>query len=168
MLVGIFADSHDHLDYIRTAVDRFNEAECEVVLFAGDFVSTICVPPLRKLNCPVVAAFGDNDGNKIGLRAGFTIIGELGEPPVRYEADDGTRFVIVHMLRQLRGYEDGFDVAIYGHTHKPRVHHDEQGHLYINPGETAGWTFNRPTIATFDTATRETTIIDLTDCSSPS
>lgn len=161
MRVGIFADSHDHLDHIRRSVQVFNDERCEVVLFAGDFVSTICVPPLRRLNCPVIAAYGDNDGNKVGLRSGFTIIGTLGEPPVRYQAADGTRFVIVHMLRQLRGYEDAFDVAVYGHTHKPRVHHDEQGRLYINPGEAAGWTFGRPTVAVFDTDSREARVIDL-------
>ncbi|MBX3436434.1 MAG: YfcE family phosphodiesterase [Planctomycetaceae bacterium] len=161
MLVGILADTHDHLDHMRTAVEVFNQHGCEVVLFAGDFVSTICVPPLRKLNCPVVATYGDNDGNKIGLKSGFTIIGTLEEPPVRYVAEDGTRFVIVHMLRQLRGYTEEFDVAVYGHTHKPRVHQDEQGRLYINPGEAAGWTFRRPTVALFDTQQKVATVIDL-------
>ncbi|MGD9853983.1 MAG: YfcE family phosphodiesterase [Planctomycetaceae bacterium] len=161
MRVGIFADSHDHLDHVRAAVDVFNGQRCEVVLFAGDFVSTISVPPLRKLNCPVIAAYGDNDGNKVGLQSGFTIIGNLAEPPVRYEADDGTRFVIVHMLRQLRGYEDDFDVAVYGHTHKPRIHHDDAGRLYINPGETAGWTFNRPTVVLFETQENVARVIDL-------
>lgn len=161
MLVGIFADTHDHLDHIRAAVGVFNEHRCDVVLFAGDFVSTICVPPLRKLCCPVVATYGDNDGNKVGLQSGFTIIGTLADPPVRYTADDGTRFVIVHMLRQLRGYAEEFDVAIYGHTHKPRIHHDESGRLYINPGETAGWTFGRPTVVLFDTLHKDARVLDL-------
>lgn len=161
MLVGIFADSHDHLDHIRQTVELFNHHGCEIVLFAGDFVSTICVPPLRKLNCPVVAAYGDNDGNKVGLKSGFTIIGTVADPPVHYTAADGTRFVIVHMLRQLRGDADEFDVAVYGHTHKPRIHHDELGRLYINPGETAGWTFGRPTVALLETRDRQARIIAL-------
>ena len=161
MRVGIFADTHDHLDNIRRAVDELNRAECEVVLFAGDLVSTFAVPPLRKLKCPLVACYGDNEGNKVGLQAGFSIIGTIAEPPVRYVARDGTRFVIVHMERQLRGHEEPFDVAVYGHTHKPFVSRDEQGRLFINPGETSGWTFGRPTLAVLETTTREVRVIDL-------
>ena len=36
MLIGLFADTHDHLANIRLAVERFNQANCDVVLFAGD------------------------------------------------------------------------------------------------------------------------------------
>jgi uncharacterized protein len=162
MLVGLFADTHDHLANIRLAVDRFNAAGCELVLFAGDLVSTFAVPPLRKLKCPLVACFGDNEGNKVGLHAGFALVGTLAEPPVRLTAADGTRFIICHMERQLRGQPDDWDVAVFGHTHKPRVRRDERGRLLINPGETSGWTFNQPTIAFLDTARREVEIVSVT------
>src|SRR5689334_17688987 len=161
MLVGLFADTHDHLANIRLAVERFNEAGCELVLFAGDLVSTFAVPPLRKLKCPFVGCFGDNEGNKVGLRAGFAMVGQIGEPPVRYTAADGTRFILCHMQRQLRGEADDWDIALFGHTHKPRVTRDDRGRLLINPGETSGWTFGRPTIALLETTTREVQIIDL-------
>jgi putative phosphoesterase len=162
MQVGIFADSHDHLDNIRLAVDRFNEEKCDYVLFAGDLVSTIAVPPLRSLECPLVGCFGDNEGNKLGLRNGLSIVTTLfGEPPVRFRADDGTRFLIAHMKRQLRGLTDEFDVAVYGHTHKPRVDRDKCGRLHINPGETGGWSFGRPTIAVLDTNTFKTRMIEI-------
>jgi len=161
MLVGIFADTHDHLDNIRLAVARLNEAKCELVLFAGDLVSTFAVPPLRKLQCPLVGCFGDNEGNKVGLLAGFALVGQIGEPPVRYTAADGTRFIICHMQRQLRGQPDDWDIAVFGHTHKPRVRQDELGRLLINPGETSGWTFGQPTIAVLETSTREVEIVSL-------
>ena len=161
MLVGLFADTHDHLANIRQAVERFNESQCELVLFAGDLVSTFAVPPLRRLKCPFVGCFGDNEGNKVGLMAGFSFVGQMGEPPVRYTAADGTRFIICHMQRQLRGQPDDWDIAVFGHTHKPRILRDEQGRLLINPGETSGWTFNQPTIALLDTATRQVELISL-------
>lgn len=161
MLVGIFADSHDHLDHLRSAVARFNEAECELVLFAGDLVSTFAVPPLRKLKCPFVGCFGDNEGNKVGLLAGFSFVGQMGEPPVRFTAADGTRFIVCHMERQLRGQPDDWDIAIFGHTHKPRIKRDEAGRLLINPGETSGWTFGNATIVLLETETREAEIVSL-------
>jgi uncharacterized protein len=159
MLVGLFADSHDHLANIRQAVERFNEAQCELVLFAGDLVSTFAVPPLRRLKCPFVGCFGDNEGNKVGLMAGFSFVGQMGEPPVRYTAADGTRFILCHMQRQLRGQPDDWDIAVFGHTHKPKILRDEQGRLLINPGETSGWTFNQPTIALLNTDTRTVELI---------
>jgi uncharacterized protein len=161
MLLGLFADSHDHLDNIRRAVNRFNDAGCHAVLFAGDLVSTFAVPPLRKLRCPFIGCFGDNEGNKIGLLAGFSLVGQIGEPPVRYTAADGTRFIICHMQRQLRGQPDDWDIALFGHTHKPRITRDPLGRLLINPGETSGWTFNHPTIALLNTTTRECEVVSL-------
>jgi putative phosphoesterase len=161
MLIGIFADSHDHLDYLRKAVETFNDAGCEHALFAGDLVSTFCTPPLRKLKCKITACYGDNEGNKPGLQAGFSILGTLDEAPVYWTSPDGVRFVIVHMERQLRETTKPFDVCVYAHTHKPRMHRDDQGRLFLNPGETSGWTFGRPTVMLFDTTTREPRIVEL-------
>lgn len=160
MRVGLFADTHDHLDNLRLAVERFNAEDVELVLFAGDLVSTIAVPPLRKLRAPLVACFGDNEGNKPGLLAGFKLVGKISEPPVRLTAQDGTRFVLAHMRRQLRGWDDDFDIAVFGHNHKARIQHDE-GRLFINPGETSGWSFGRPTIAILETASRQVQLVDL-------
>lgn len=161
MRIGIFADTHDHLANIRLAVERFNDERVELVLFAGDLVSTFAVPPLRKLKAPLVACFGDNEGNKPGLLAGFRLVGKLSEPPVRITTDDGTRFVLTHMKRQLRGLDDDYDVAIFGHTHKPRIERDASGRLLINPGETSGWTFGRPTIVLYDAQCREARVHEL-------
>lgn len=161
MRIGIFADVHDHLDNLRHAVQRFNSEEVDLVLFAGDLVSTMAVPPLRKLHAPLIACFGDNEGNKIGLRAGFGIVGKISEPPVQLTTHDGMRIVLTHMKRQLRGLDVDYDVAVFGHTHKPRIEHDNAGRLLINPGETSGWSFGRPSIAILDTATRCARLIDL-------
>jgi putative phosphoesterase len=161
MTIGIFADSHDHLDNIRRVVRMFNELHCDSVVFAGDLVSTFAVPPLRELRCPLYGCFGDNEGNKPGLAAGMKIIGTLREAPALYELADGTRVVVAHMKRQLRCFAEPFDVAVYGHSHRPGVRRDEAGRLWINPGETSGWTFGQPTVAVLDTATREARIVPI-------
>lgn len=161
MLLGVFADVHDHLDNLRKAVAVFNEAGCRQVLFAGDLVSTISVPPLRALACPMVGCFGDNEGNKPGLLAGISLVGTLAEPPLPVVCADGTRVVLVHMRRQLRGWAAPFDVAIFGHSHKRRLERDDAGRLHLNPGETSGWSFGRPSVALLETATREVEFVDL-------
>lgn len=161
MKIGIFADTHDHLANIRLAVERFNREEVELVLFAGDLVSTISVPPLKRLQAPLIACYGDNEGNKIGLQAGFKLAGQLHEPPHLLTTADGTRIVLAHMKRQLRGVEADYDIAIFGHTHKARIDRDEQGRLLINPGETSGWSFGRPTLVLLETNPQQAAIVDL-------
>lgn len=166
MRVGVFSDTHDHLDNIRRVVSLFNSRQCEYVLFAGDLVSTFAVPPLRQLNCPLLGCYGDNEGNKLGLQGGMRVIGELCEAPAAYQLTDGTRVVIVHMERQLVDYSGEFDIAVVGHTHKPLVRTDEQGRLFINPGEASGWTYGRPTAALLETSTMSVEIVPI-DASSP-
>lgn len=168
MRIGIFADSHDHLDNIRRAVEVFNREACDLVMFAGDFVSTFALPPLRKLRCPLIACYGDNEGNKPGLQAGIRIIGTLGEPPLGFRTPDGTRIIVVHMLRQLREAPGDYDLVIYAHTHKPSITRDEQGTVYLNPGETSGWTYGNPTVALIDTPQLTTArIVPLADVMVP-
>lgn len=161
MRIGVFADSHDHMDHIRLAVAEFNRLECELVVFAGDFVSTFVTPPLRKLKCPLIACFGDNDGNKRGLRNGCSILGILGEAPFGFRAADGTRILLAHMQRDFRGADSDCEVIIYAHTHKPRISRDELGRLLLNPGETSGWTYRNPTIALLETNPLSARIIHL-------
>lgn len=166
MRIGIFADSHDHLDNLRKVVVEFNRQGCQCALFAGDLVSTFAVPPLRKLACPLVACFGDNEGNKSGLQAGMGFFGScLAEAPFSYRSADGTRFLIAHMERQLRGADGDYEVIVHAHTHKPSVSRDPRGRLIVNPGETSGWTYGDPTAAILETETMEVAIIHLNELS---
>lgn len=161
MRIGIFADAHDHLDNVRRAVAEFNRRQCAWVLFAGDLVSPMVVPPLRKLQGRFIGCFGDNDGNKTGIAGGMKIVGELGEPPFGVICPDGTRILLTHILQPARPFLDGFHVVISSHTHRPSVHTDETGRLYINPGETSGWSFRRPSIALLETQPLSAEIIRL-------
>jgi uncharacterized protein len=161
MRIGIFSDSHDHVDNVRRTVDEFNRHACELVIFAGDFVSPIVVPPLRKLRCPVVACFGDNDGNQLGLQGGMRIIGPIAYGPFGLRTPDGVRILVAHIAEQLRGMTEGAEVVICGHTHKPVVRTDERGMLFINPGEASGWTYRKPTIAILETRPLSAQIIAL-------
>ena len=163
MRIGIFADTHDHLDNIRLAVAAFNRRKCDLVVFAGDLVSTFAIPPLRKLNCPMIYSFGDNEGNKVGIRGGMQIIVEVAEPPFCFQAGDGTRILVTHQRELIRAPVDGVDVIVYAHTHKPRIHRDDGGRLWVNPGETSGWTYGKPSIAILETEPMSAEVIWLGD-----
>lgn len=167
MRIGIFADAHDHVDNVRHAVNVFNQQACDLVLFAGDFVSPIVIPPLRKLHCPVLACFGDSDGNKIGIEGGLRIIGQVGEPPLGYRTPDGTRILLTHQFELVRGMLDDCDVVVFAHTHKPSIERDKRGRVFISPGETGGWVYRKPTIAILETPAREARIVPLPDMPPP-
>jgi uncharacterized protein len=162
MRVGVFADAHDHLDHLRRAVALFNQWQCELVIFAGDLVSSFAVPPLRSLRCPVIGCFGDNEGNKRGVEGGWRILGEIGEPPLGVRLADGTRVLVTHMLRQLEGATGDFDLCVYAHTHRAELRCDAWGRLLVNPGELSGWSFGRPSVALVETAPRQAWLIDVT------
>ncbi len=161
MRIGVFADAHDHVDNVCRAVAEFNRLECQLVVFAGDFVSPIVVPPLRRLNCPVLACFGDNDGNQIGLQGGMRIIGPVAHPPFGFRTPDGVCILVAHIAEQVRGLIPGTQVVISAHTHKPAIHTDPSGVLFVNPGETSGWTYRKPTIGVLETQPLSARIVPL-------
>ena len=161
MRIGIFADAHDHIDNVRRAIAQFNRNGCQLAVFAGDFVSPLIVPALRKLSCPLIACFGDNDGNRTGILSGMRILGGVAEPPVGFQVLDGTRIVVTHVLNDVRDDLGECDVVVFAHTHRPSVATDSHGRLFINPGETSGWTFRTPSVCLLETETREATIIRL-------
>lgn len=161
MRIGVFADTHDHLDNIRRVVEICNAARFDLVLFAGDLVSTFAIPPLRRLQMPLIGCFGDNEGNKVGVSGGMQVVGTIGEPPLGIPLPDGTRVLLTHQKELLRRDVRGADVIIFAHTHRPLIRHDDAGRLYLNPGEVSGWTYGRPTMAWFDSGTRRAEMIDL-------
>ena len=71
MLLGIIADTHDNLDAIENAVDIFNREKVDLVIHAGDFVAPFTVRKFRGLDCKFIGIFGNNDGEKEGLRKGI-------------------------------------------------------------------------------------------------
>lgn len=165
MKIGICADIHDNVDNLRHSIRLFNALRCSHVIIAGDFVSPLVVPSLRKLHSKVIACFGDNDGNRRGISGGMSIIGGLGEPPLCWTTRDGVRFLICHQLQDVRDCLGESDVVVFAHTHRPSIAEDRHGRLFINPGEVGGWMFRKPTVAVYDTEQRSAEILDLPEMS---
>ena len=109
MRIGIMADIHDNVDNLRHAIGLFNALECSAILLAGDFVSPLVVPSMRRFTCPVIACYGDNDGNQIGIAGGMKIVGTLGHPPMCWKSRDGVKFLMAHQLDGLRDVIEGVE-----------------------------------------------------------
>jgi len=161
MKIGIMADIHDNVDNLRHAIGLFNARKCGVILLAGDFVSPLVVPSMRKLTGRVIACFGDNDGNQRGIIGGMKIVGTLGYGPLSLQTSDGLKILMAHQLNELKDCIGDEDVIVFAHTHRPSVVEDKNGRLFINPGEVAGWMFRKPTVVILDSESRKAEVVDL-------
>ena len=171
MKVGIVADTHDHLDAIRRAVEIFNDEGIELLIHAGDFVAPFTEQPFRMLNAPLVGIFGNNDGDKLLLKEKYREngVGELYEDPHEFELVT-KRIIVTHRPKIVKalGASGVYDVIIYGHTHKAEIKHEstnsrDQGERTwtINPGECCGYITKRKTVALLDLEKEEARIVEL-------
>jgi len=156
MLVGVISDTHDNLPKVGAAAAAFRERGVEVILHAGDYVAPFALKLLLKAGARVVGVFGNNDGERTGLRK---VCPDLHEPPHRLELA-GRTVVMVHDPQALaQDVADGADLLVCGHTHGTEVRPGPP--LLVNPGEAAGWLTGRATAAVVDLEGMTAEIIDL-------
>ncbi|MBI2191009.1 MAG: metallophosphoesterase [Planctomycetes bacterium] len=156
MRIGIVSDSHDHLTHLRRAVEMLEQRGAEVVLHGGDFVAPFAVKELLKAKMPVHAVFGNNDGERQGIRKLFPAVQD---PPLVLQLG-GRKIVLDHYPEVAsRAEARGADVLIFGHTHHLVVQPGPP--LMLNPGECCGWLTGRATCAMLDTETLKVELLDL-------
>ena len=155
MKIGIFSDSHDHMDNIRKAVDIFLEQKVEKIVHCGDIIAPFMVRAMSELkgkDIEVIGIYGNNDGERLGLDK---ILGEI----MKMKGDfhevtwnekiigiyHGTDNRILDSIIKSQKY----DLILCGHTHQVRI--EQQGKTVIcNPGETCGYLFEKATCAVVD------------------
>lgn len=160
-IIGIISDTHDNLETARRAVRLFNDANCSLVVHAGDFVAPFTARELHALKCPVRAVFGNCDGEKQGLAAALQGWGEIQEPPLEFRYA-GRSFIVHHLDRPaLKCAESGAaEIVVFGHTHKPLVER-RAGVLLVNPGEAGGWLYARGSVVLLDPDKFEASLVYL-------
>lgn len=152
MIIGVIADTHDNVPKIEAAVEMFNGAHAEYVLHAGDFVAPFAIDPFRDLDCPLLAVFGNNDGERLGLAARLREVGQV-HPYLATATLDNRSIAVVHYpeLAEPLARSGAYDLVVYGHTHRVDQRQDEG--LLLNPGEAGGWLTGCSTIALVDLST---------------
>ena len=162
MRIGVFSDTHDNMVMIKRAIKVFNDMEVELVLHAGDFVSPFTIFEISNLRCRYVAVFGNNDGERFGLRDKILQSkGEIHDPP--HEIDvAGKKFLLTHnpTFAELLAETGKFDVIVHGHNHNVETKRIEDTWI-VNPGECGGWTTGKSTVVVFDLEKMEPQVIEL-------
>jgi len=172
-MIGILSDTHDNLDAIRRAVQLFKDAECTLVIHAGDFVAPFAARELGKAGCPIRAVYGNCDGEKAGLADAIKPFGTIQDAPLIFSYADLSILVQhdaggpgltpgVRLRRTRPGIKttDEYDVVIFGHTHKAKVERAGRT-LIVNPGEAGGWISGLKTVALLDPSARSADILPL-------
>ncbi len=163
MRVGVMADSHDRLPAIAELLRMMAEAGVGLVLHAGDYCSPFALGPFRDLNIALAGVFGNNDGDREGIKAfaAMGVGGELYESPHSVELD-GKRVLIVHELGEAGNWSvEHHAVVVHGHTHCKECRTKGDA-LILNPGEACGWLHGTPTAAILDLDTMHTEFLELT------
>lgn len=160
-MIGIMSDSHDNLPAVKQAVRLFNDAQCKLVIHAGDFIAPFAARELANLHCPVKAVFGNCDGEKKGLKKEFAAFGEIKEAPLIFNFSD-LDFLVTHIHVSVDSYlfSGKYDVIVFGHTHKPEIKQKDEI-LLVNPGETGGWVSEKRTVSLLDPVKRSAEIVTL-------
>ncbi|MEM9294475.1 MAG: metallophosphoesterase [Planctomycetota bacterium] len=148
MRVGLLSDSHDRVPALEAGLAILRERGVAMLLHAGDFVAPFAAKRLHPdvVGVPVHACYGNNDGERRGLRRVLPVVEE---GPVRLEL--GGRVVVMDHFRDWLSESDvaGADVVVTGHTHEASVEWD--GHtLWVNPGEVCGWVTGRCSVAVLE------------------
>ena len=180
MKIGVISDSHDDVTNVNKAIDVFEENKVCSVIHAGDIISPPIIKEFKRLTDEGVnffGVFGNNDGERKGLKSAFDFIrGDLLGDDGKIEID-GLKFCIYHG-QDLRKKDklirsQKFDVFIYGHSHakySELINGKKRKTIVLNPGSSHSQAktkfsepsyFPKPSIAIFDTTSKKTEFIDL-------
>ena len=150
-MIGIMSDSHDNIDAIRKAVRLFNTKDLDITIHAGDLISPFTAIEFQKLDSELIAVYGNNDGEREGLKNAYKDICLLED--FKEISVEGWKFSIIHrtnpaIVDSLRK-SGKYDVVVCGHTHKLGVLNSNT--LLINPGEVCGYVSSKQTVVLLDT-----------------
>jgi hypothetical protein len=164
MIIGIMADTHDRLSLVNKAVKVLNEQNVELVLHAGDYIAPFVIPRFKPLKAKLIGVFGNNDGEKDGLKRKFEEIGAEIRGSFADVRLDGLKIALLHGSEEelLRSLIDAgsYDIVIHGHTHEAKIYKEGKT-LVVNPGEVCAYLTDRSTIALLNSRTKEAKIVEL-------
>ena len=125
--IGVLSDTHGKLREEVLQILR----ECDVILHAGDINTPQVLESLREI-APLYAVRGNADKEWAE---------EL--PQTLSEEICGLRVFMVHNKKEIPEDLAGYDLVVYGHSHKYEERREEN-RLYLNPGSCGPRRFSQP------------------------
>ena len=159
-IIGLITDTHDNKVSVEKAVALFNTRDVGLVLHGGDYIAPFNARWMASLNAPMIGVFGNNDGEKFGLRTLFESLGPIHRAPYVVTHEE-KRILMLHEPDEVDALAQSgaYDVIFYGHTHEIDVREGQT--LVVNPGEAGGWVTGRSTVGVLDLEAMAVEIVDL-------
>lgn len=177
MKIGIISDTHDRLDYLAAAIKTFSNAQVDIVIHCGDWVSPFTLEyydhVMQDNPIPTKSVFGNNEGDikriiernsalKNPIEFAPKLVFELEFERKKIAVFHGHDNVILNSLINSKQYNAVFT----GHTHETRNEIIDST-LVFNPGTTAGVASsritNKHTIGIYTPSTNTAEIISLSN-----
>ncbi len=174
MKIGVIADIHDNIDNLQKAFAVLKREKVAKVLFAGDLSAPFTISYFKQLTLPVLAVFGNNEGDHLGI---MRIITEL-KLDFRYAPKQGIMWDLTIGGKHVALYHGHqqeitncitnsklYDIVVTGHTHYSQLKIIGKT-LWLNPGCICGYvgleqTPVKPSLATINLETNKVDIINL-------
>jgi len=130
-IVGLISDTHipSRARYIPKTVHQIFQ-DVDYIIHAGDLVELAVLDELEQI-APVLAVHGNMDGPLVSGALPKLNSLKLFDWKIGVMHDPGTAFGMGRMRELVK--QNGFNVFIYGHTHKSNIKWEAKT-LYINPG----------------------------------
>jgi putative phosphoesterase len=151
MQIGIISDTHDHHRHVLQAIEIFRTRGVQYVLHGGDIVAPFTIQAFSELRAKLIAVFGNNDGEKLRLKATVESFGgEIHEYCYKGELG-GRRICMMHTdhLAEDAIKSQRYDLVVYGHTHRQDIRREGRT-LIVNPGEATDWITGSARVAIVD------------------
>lgn len=167
--IAVMSDSHDNLDNVDIAIKLIRERGINRVIHLGDVVSPFTLLRFVSAGLKVILVFGNNDGEKVGLKKIADRNGSEVQDPPYVLVIEGKKILMIHgkgSPEETREYVEAlarsgsYDVILYGHTHviDNRFLKDT---LILNPGELFGKISGKASFAILNIRNLDTEIIIL-------
>ena len=140
MILGVVSDTHNRVPNVEEIIDIFNFKKVDKVIHTGDITQATTLEKFSRLNCSLLAVFGNNDLKEKGLNEVSKANGfRLEHPPLILKLGN-RKIAIFHEpdgIEELIESDPSIELIFHGHTHRYR--NEKIGKtLIINPGECSG------------------------------
>ncbi|MCB9809196.1 metallophosphoesterase [Candidatus Nomurabacteria bacterium] len=165
MKIAIISDIHENFHNLVLFLKQAKKYDAEKIIFLGDFINNGIAKTLASSDIPVIAIWGNNDGDKVAITK--TSLSEQSNMTIGFdtydflEIDDRKIFITHYPLLAKPMAKSGeFDAVFYGHDHKKNLDKINDC-IIVNPGEISAHKTGTASFAIYDTKANNAEIIDI-------
>ncbi len=165
MIIAIISDVHENFHNLVLFLKKVQKYDAQKIIFLGDFMNNGIAKILASSDIPVIAIWGNNDGDKVAITK--TALSKQSNMTIGFDTYDfleidKKKIFITHypLLVKPMAKSGEFDAVFYGHDHKKNI--DKINNcIIVNPGEISAHKTGNSSFAIYNTKTNDVEIIEM-------